>query len=200
MERQYATVWNMSRLSREDWAQAGLEAIATGGVSAVSVEPLAARLGATKGSFYWHFSARDELVVAALALWEERSTTSVIAGLEATGASAKDRLSMLFCRVFDPETLTGADVSLLSHVGDPPVRDALNRVTAARIRYVAALLRECGLPPRTARRRAVFAYSAFLGHLHLRHSTPDLLRSSVGPVRRYAEEVIDALLVTDSPR
>lgn len=170
-----------------------------GGVSAISVEPLAARLGATKGSFYWHFSARGELVVAALALWEERSTTDVIAELEATGEPPRIRLSLLFRRAFDPETLTGADVSLLSHAGDPPVRDALNRVTAKRIRYVAALLREGGLPARTARRRAVFAYSAFLGHLHLRHSTPALLRSSVGSVSRYADEVITALLATDAP-
>ena len=43
------------RLSAEDWAQAALDLIAEQGVAAVAVEPLARRLGVTKGSFYWHF-------------------------------------------------------------------------------------------------------------------------------------------------
>jgi hypothetical protein len=40
-----------SRLSRERWIEAALDALADGGVAAVAVEPLAARLGVTKGSF-----------------------------------------------------------------------------------------------------------------------------------------------------
>ena len=47
------------RLAREDWVDAALAAIAEGGVAAVAVEPIAARLGTTKGSFYWHFHDRD---------------------------------------------------------------------------------------------------------------------------------------------
>ena len=62
---------------REDWAAAALAAIADGGLAAVAVEPLAARLGTTKGSFYWHFANRDALLAAALALWEETTTTDV---------------------------------------------------------------------------------------------------------------------------
>ncbi|MGH3388225.1 MAG: TetR family transcriptional regulator, partial [Actinomadura sp.] len=42
-----------TRLSRADWANAALEAIAEGGLAAVAIEPLATRLGTTKGSFYW---------------------------------------------------------------------------------------------------------------------------------------------------
>ena len=41
-----------SRLSATDWAQGALAMIAEQGVSAVAVEPLARRLGVTKGSFY----------------------------------------------------------------------------------------------------------------------------------------------------
>ncbi|MFC7482437.1 TetR/AcrR family transcriptional regulator [Luedemannella flava] len=73
------------RLTTEDWIDAALAAIAEGGVPAVAVEPLAARLGATKGSFYWHFANRDALLDAALARWEARTTTEVIE--EITGAA-----------------------------------------------------------------------------------------------------------------
>src|SRR5260370_1248821 len=54
------------RLTRDDWITAALRAIADGGLAAVGVEPLAARLGATKGSFYWHFENRDALLEAAI--------------------------------------------------------------------------------------------------------------------------------------
>ena len=40
-----------TRLSAEDWALAALDVIAEQGLAAVAVEPLARRLGVTKGSF-----------------------------------------------------------------------------------------------------------------------------------------------------
>ena len=60
----------VKRLSREDWERAALEAMADAGVAAVAVEPLARRLGVTKGSFYGFFANRDELIEAALSRWE----------------------------------------------------------------------------------------------------------------------------------
>ena len=59
-----------TRLSREDWELAALDAIADGGIGAVAIEPLAAALGVTEGSFYAHFPSRDALIDAYL---EERS-------------------------------------------------------------------------------------------------------------------------------
>jgi AcrR family transcriptional regulator len=38
-------------LSRDDWTRAALEALAAAGLAGVAVEPLARRLGASKGSF-----------------------------------------------------------------------------------------------------------------------------------------------------
>ena len=55
------------RLTARDWADAALAAIGERGLAGVAVEPLAARLGTTKGSFYWHFANRDALIEAALA-------------------------------------------------------------------------------------------------------------------------------------
>ncbi len=182
----------MSRLSGDDWAVAALDAISSGGVAAVAVEPIAARLGATKGSFYWHFKARGDLVDAALALWEQRSTLDVIASVEQAGGSAKARLRRLFGLVFDPAALTHADISLHADA-DPAVREVVRRVTRRRIDYLASLLRECGHTPRAARRRAMFAYSAFLGNIQLMNSSPDLLESSVGSLSRYADEVVESL-------
>ncbi len=53
-------------LTAADWTEAALVALARGGLAAVGVEPLAKELGATKGSFYWHFADRNELIVSTL--------------------------------------------------------------------------------------------------------------------------------------
>ncbi len=185
----------MSRLNREDWASAAIEAIASGGgISAVAVEPLAVRLGATKGSFYWHFASRAELVEAALDLWEQRATVDVIEKIESSGGTGEQRLRALFEHTFQTAALGGADMALLSHTDLTIVREAVDRVTRRRIRYIAKLLHSAGVPSTVARRRAVLAYSAFLGNLQLAHASPDLLRRSVGSMSRYADEVMATLL------
>src|SRR5690606_33252117 len=86
------------RLSAEDWAQAALELIAEQGVAAVAVEPLARRLGVTKGSFYWHFPSREALLVAALERWEQVEQEEVFGQLEAIPDPGQ-RLRSLFTLV-----------------------------------------------------------------------------------------------------
>src|SRR5690606_8602013 len=84
-----------SRLSAGDWAEAALDLIAEQGVSALAVEPLARRLGVTKGSFYWHFPSRDALLQAALERWEAYEEQDVFGKLEAV-PDPRDRLRALF--------------------------------------------------------------------------------------------------------
>ena len=59
--------------TREDWLRAARLALLERGPEAVRVEPLAAFLGVTKGSFYWHFTDRAELLEALLVEWEEET-------------------------------------------------------------------------------------------------------------------------------
>jgi AcrR family transcriptional regulator len=57
-------------LGREDWLRTARLALLRGGVEAVRVEKLARDLSVTKGSFYWHFKDRDELLESLLREWE----------------------------------------------------------------------------------------------------------------------------------
>ena len=66
-------------LTAADWAEAALQLIAEAGLGSLTVDTLAARLGVTKGSFYWHFKGRSELLAAALGRWEQRATAETIA-------------------------------------------------------------------------------------------------------------------------
>ena len=177
---------------------AALDALSSGGLAAVAVEPLAVRLGATKGSFYWHFGSRDELVHAALQLWRQASTTAIIDHLESGGAPAAQRLRQLFTRVFAPEARTDADLALLADAGHPLVAPALAEVTEQRLGYITALFRQLGFPPARARRRALFAYSAYLGQLQLLRSAPDLLPEPGPASAAYADDIL-ATLLTEQP-
>lgn len=58
------------RLTREDWIEAARRALIASGVDDVKVDRLAKKLKVTRGSFYWHFKHRKELLDALLAGWE----------------------------------------------------------------------------------------------------------------------------------
>jgi AcrR family transcriptional regulator len=181
------------RLSRSDWASAALAAIGEGGVAAVAVEPLAARLGTTKGSFYWHFPSRDALVAAALDHWERTTTDEVIAEIDAVSDDPAARLRALFKRVTELAASDRIEVALLATADHPLVAPVLERVTRRRMDYCARLFAQLGLAPAESRRRALLAYSAYLGHAQLAHSTPDLLPRGRSAKRSYLDHVLEAL-------
>ncbi len=52
--------------------------LAEGGPEAVRIEPLAARLGVSRGGFYWHFEDRRALLEEILDSWERESVGRVI--------------------------------------------------------------------------------------------------------------------------
>src|ERR1700730_5847645 len=57
-----ATALKSSPLQPDDWIRAAFARLATEGIDAVRVELLARDLGVSKGSFYWHFQDREELL------------------------------------------------------------------------------------------------------------------------------------------
>lgn len=160
------------RLSRRDWIEAGLVALGEGGVAAVAVEPLAKRLAATKGSFYWHFTNRNDLFTAVLELWEQRETTQVLEALQAL-PDPRSRLGALGRSAYARASRGGAHAALLAAADDPRIAPVLQRVTHARLGALESLFGETGSTPEEARRRARLAYSVYLGIAALRRSEPD---------------------------
>jgi AcrR family transcriptional regulator len=187
-------VVDRKRLSAADWTKAALEALAAGGVGAVAVEPLAARLGATKGSFYWHFSGRDALLEAALALWERTDTEDVITLVDAE-PDPRERLRTLLAgaiRGARRGTAGAVELALQPSATHPLVAPVLARVTRRRLGYLATTFTELGFTPDHARQRALLAYTAYLGHAQLAHATPGETPS--GPaLPGYVDEVIATL-------
>jgi AcrR family transcriptional regulator len=179
------------RLSRHDWAMAALHAIGEGGVDAVAVEPLAAKLGATKGSFYWHFRSRDELIEAALEVWEEHWTAAVIEFLEREPDPA-ERLRMLMNVTFqDAPRQREIEVALLAHPSNPVANAAVRRVMNRRLDYMAAQFRAIGWSREEATDR-----SMLLGYLYSGYLLTSSLKPTPGRAKgsRYTQIVFESLI------
>jgi AcrR family transcriptional regulator len=182
------------RLRRADWERAALEAIPRDGLAGVAVEPLARRLGVTKGSFYAHFSSRDELIEAALASWQH---SHGVEGLErfAEIDDPAGRLTAMLqsATEFSQSGAPSIHISLLGELNDPRVREAVARVTKSRLELLTTSYRQLGLPPQRAAHRARLAYATYLGLMQMARETPEsrLTKREIG---RFMNEVRTALV------
>ena len=161
-------------LTADAWAEAALDAIAANGIEAVAVEPLARRLGVTKGSFYWHFSNREALLRAAIEHWE-RLQTAAIAAADAAGGEPRDRLLTLFRRLANTDARSERLLLMLSNSDHPLAREAERRVSARWRTYCHSCYRALGCDESEAVFRSTFAYSTFIGTIHLRRDEPEAL-------------------------
>ena len=119
------------------------------GIDAVAVEPLARRLGVTKGSFYWHFKDRRALLEATLEGWEREPTDAVIAASRRV-EDTRERLIRLGEEAFGEIPRDGdesgkvllergVELAISDAAADDVVRPFFERVTEHRIGY----LEEC---------------------------------------------------------
>jgi AcrR family transcriptional regulator len=180
-----------ARLSAADWEVAALDALAEQGVAGVAIEPLARRLGVTKGSFYWHFADRDALLRAALRRWEESYTERVIARM-AGMRDPRERLRRLIGSVRASGRSDRIHIALAAS-SHRLVREAVARVTRRRLRYLESCYVELGQPRREARRSALLAYTAYVGLVHLRLEAPRELPGEDG-LAAYVEHLMAKLV------
>ena len=181
-----------SRLSRDSWIDAALELLLQSGPDAVAVQPIARRLGTTKGSFYWHFSSRDDLLRATLARWEAVAGDDLIASVDARAGDSRKKAETLA-----EEVTTGqrpGELLLLAGTDHPDVAAAVERVARRRIDYLARQLRSSGLTPAAAQRRALLVYTAYLGQALLAASAPGVLPDSARGRRALVGEMAELVL------
>jgi AcrR family transcriptional regulator len=174
MKRLAATAEIRQSLSVTDWADAALEAMAQGGLEAVAVEPLARRLGVTKGSFYWHFANREALLQAALSRWEQQETDEI---LHRVGPEPDpyERIVKVFKAANSSYRSGRLYLAIAAAEDHPAVAEVVRRVSERRIGYLDDCYRALGFPAGAARQWALFAYATFMGNLQIRRDTPDAM-------------------------
>ena len=156
------------RLSRQDWILAGYRALVSGGAPALRVEPVAKAIGATKGSFYWHFSGPGDWHDAMLSYWMQAALTDVIDGLQGLPAG-RPRLDALFeiASAMGRGAEHGgtfAEPALRAWAGsEAKVATAVAHVDAARLAFLAQNLAACDLTKDAAEQGARLLYACHIG-------------------------------------
>jgi AcrR family transcriptional regulator len=164
---------NTPKLGRQDWLDIGLQTLIESGIEAVRVEPIAKLLKVTRGSFYWHFKNRDELLAAILQEWETQNTEIVIHAVE----TGEDDPSTKLLRLFE---LAARDDDRLEKAvriwaaNDAIAADAIARIDRRRLTYLQDLFLQLGYSVKDAQVRARVAYSFRLGWF-IMTSASDLL-------------------------
>jgi len=149
------------RLGRVEWIDAAFKTLTESGVSSIHVEALAKRLGVTKGSFYWHFKDRTELLNAVLEKWRDQY---VIAKVEDLGGDSRKRLINLLDVVPRKRGSkhTGGSMELAMRSWaryDDNAAKAVAEVDTLRVEYVRELLIEMGVDEKEVEARAFIVYS-----------------------------------------
>ena len=181
------------RLTRDDWAKGALAAIARGGIGAVAVESVAAELGATKGSFYWHFQNRDALIEAACERWEQRRTEDVFELLQQIPDPAKRlrKVLELGFEVRSSDTFR-AEIALLANPEHPAALQAVRRVARRRLAWFREQLEAIGWSPTEAEDRAVLFCYIYVGNMQILHLKPRV--STVADRARQVDLMFDFLV------
>ncbi|HEX5258055.1 MAG TPA: TetR/AcrR family transcriptional regulator [Sphingomicrobium sp.] len=168
------------RLDPGYWVEAARNALISGGISAVKVEPLAASLGVTVGSFYWHFQNRDALYSSLLDDWRTANSAAMARAAELDGATAEERFNA-FINVWVTEdgysSAYDAAVRDWARTSDE-VRNTVHSVDALRVSLLKGIFLDLGYDPDRAEVRAQITYFHQVGYyaLDLRYDEQTRLR------------------------
>jgi AcrR family transcriptional regulator len=153
---------NTSKLGRQDWLNIGIQTLIEKGIEAVRVDPLAKLLNVTRGSFYWHFKNRDDLLEEILNEWEARNTKNIIEQIEGLNSSPSAKLLSLLEIAAKDDNLLEKAIRVWS-VNDARAVGAIARIDQQRLAYLQNLFLQLGFSEIDSKVRAQIAYSVRLG-------------------------------------
>ncbi len=150
-------------LTHRDWVDAAIEIMVDSSVEHVRIESLARDLGVSKGSFYWHFRNRDELLSAVLDRWLNEATIEITDRILRQEADASARLlTFLRLPMRSRRAIKAADLEL-AILGwarrSRMAEDAVAAVDRLRLEHYQATFQALGFSEAEAVARAHLAYA-----------------------------------------
>ncbi len=154
------------KVTRQDWLNAALAVLKDGGVEAVKVADLAARMEVSRSSFYWYFDNRTDLLNALLQHWQDTNTAALVAQANAPSRTITEACCNIFrCNI---------DASLFDSRLDFAIRDWARRSDTVRatlqdgdrvrLSALTGMFLRHGYPQRNAVTRARVLYYMQLGY------------------------------------
>jgi AcrR family transcriptional regulator len=153
------------RLDKRAWLAAAFDQLATGGFPSVRIEPIAADLGVTKGSFYWHFADRSALLGEMYGRWSEGRIRAIRAETAdpADAGAVLYRLIELYARGPNARGLAIELAIRAQARSDLRAAEAVAAVDSERLARVAALFVRTGKPVQKAEANAFLFYAFVFG-------------------------------------
>ncbi len=155
-----------TQLDRSAWVAGATEVLAEEGIAGLRVEVLAKRLKVTKGSFYWHFTDRRDLLMAVLAHWKEGRIRDIIKQTRAQPGRELEQIYHVIDVYSASRSRRGMMIELA--VRDWARRDAeagaiVAEVDDVRLRCARDLFLACGVPMDEASSRCMLLYAYVFG-------------------------------------
>lgn len=163
-------------LGREAYFNAAFKVLATAGFQELTVDRLSAELGATKGSFYHHFTGMPEFTQALVAAWEA-TVTGIFTELVALPTVEGMTRSMDLIGAWPLQ----ADAALRAWAwANPVVATAVRRQEAAWERLMCEWISQVVPDPQRARVLAHMCVAQVIGMMQLQHPPDPELITAVG--------------------
>jgi AcrR family transcriptional regulator len=158
-----------TRLDRSAWLETARSVLIRSGHNAVKIDRLANTLNVTRGSFYWHFRNRQDLLDSLVADWETNNSVAILGALRQAGAPL-ERLRAL-ARVWIDETAYSPayDSALRDWARvSASVQKAVRKVDQARIAALVSLFEDAGYRGTESLVRARVTYFHQVGYYAMR--------------------------------
>ncbi|MCL4739586.1 MAG: TetR/AcrR family transcriptional regulator [Burkholderiaceae bacterium] len=164
-------------LTPERWIDAATELLVDHGIDQVRVDVLARMLQVTRGSFYWHFRDREDLLRGVLQAWRAHATEQLTRRLESAHEDPREQLRDLLTLPRRGRAATrAARIELAIRAWarrDTMARAAVDEADSTRIGYIAQVFSALGFGIAEARQRAFMLYAQLIAESLLAdHGSP----------------------------
>lgn len=166
-----------------DWLGVARQALVEGGVAAVEINRLAARLNVTRGGFYWRFRNRAELLEQLLADWHNTNTLSLLRAVAGPGAP-RERYAKLVSLWIDEKDFDPALDTAVRQWGsiDPAVQARVHTDDVERLTAITSIFQDAGKSPEEAMVRSRVVYFHQVGYYTLGIRETRARRLSLAPI------------------
>lgn len=155
-------------LGRHDWLSAALNVVAREGIEALQITRLARELDATRGSFYWHFKDREDLLNSLIEEWQAANSGVIAETLDGSESLADGVLSLFTIWVHDEQFSRHLDQAIRDWARhDESIGAVVRQEEANRVATIARFLRRHGYEQDDAMVRARVIYFTQVGYYAL---------------------------------
>ncbi len=162
-----------TQLDRGHWIEGAIEVLAREGVAGLRVEVLAKRCGVTKGSFYWHFKDRQDLLAAVLEHWREGRIRDIEKITAVSPGHEREQLHFAIKVYGTSRNRKGVSIELAVRDWarhDPQAAAVVEAVDLYRLECTRKLFVAAGMSDAEAKSRSLLLYACVFG-LSLMHYT-----------------------------